>query len=107
MTREPDALVVLDPEVFLEAASALWEPQNGYACLAIEDGWKRVDDFVDSPSLQDYQDAFAEYFRPPWAPGYPHCVAWWGLEEDPEEREARRVALLLVHHIIKESNAKT
>lgn len=98
MNREPDT--ALDPEVFLEAASALWEPQNGYACLAIEDGVKRVDDYADSPSLRAYQDAFAAWFRPQWAPAYPHCVAWWGPEEAPEEREARCMALLLMHHLI-------
>ena len=104
LVREPSAL---DPEVFLEAASALWEPQNGYACLAIEDGWMRVDEDIDSPSLLAYQDAFAAWFRPQWAPAYPHSVAWWGLCEDPEEREARCMALLLMHHLITDGQTKT
>ena len=107
MTREPDT--ALDPEVFSRAAEMVWDRDNEFACLALDDAfYEATSNGGEVADYRAYHDEFAKWFCPPQLT-QKGLVPWW--EEDkhwPKETtntEARCMALLLMHHLIIDGQA--
>jgi hypothetical protein len=109
LVREPDELVVLDPEVFSRAAELVWDRDNEFACLALDDAfYALVGNEAPLDAYRAYHDEFAKWFCPPHILLRRDSEPWWGSDEhwplETTNTEARCMALLLMHHIITDGN---